>query len=604
MLYRPLWIVSDESHNQTDTQLDLLDELRPVGFFMASATPIQGGLFDEWQRVLAREQDWKVLMEAGKVPVRTRDVVAAELLKTTIHFIDYQSGTEESLDAALGALECLNGAVSAEGAGVSPRAIYVVEKSNPARGRVEESRPTIIWRYLRLRGVPADEIAVFTDTRDLPPEAEKISNLSRLQPRHRHIIFNQSLQEGWDDPEAYVCYFDGVTRSFVRIRQIMGRVLRQPRAQRYNSEELNTATIILNTPTELYESILDDLRMELRLYAPEDEPDMVPIRIKTRRDPLPAVQAKRDEVNSLTLPRLSLEAPDMERQESTLRTEGQRPWPQEALEAPGVGRRSVVSLESEAVERTELVDVLRSARTMNGIYLRRRLAARNRNALNAVNPDTYMKGAAFVQFSCQGSDAQEEIASLAGSVADYYEDRVSYETNVDPDLATWRVSEHRPRNNNLTAFNNAVHWHYSRGNFNKDEWAFAHAIDSLGRGMWMRNSDSGQYGYSLPLPFKVGDSLRFFPDFLWWPTGGPECCWAIDTTGSHLLAEKVRGKLVGVGNPRMALVVRGRVDLAREQTTPDAGWSVVIARSSQRPLVQYQEDLQALLIMLANHDGN
>ena len=38
-LKRPLWIVSDESHNQSAVQLDQLAALRPKGFFMASATP-------------------------------------------------------------------------------------------------------------------------------------------------------------------------------------------------------------------------------------------------------------------------------------------------------------------------------------------------------------------------------------------------------------------------------------------------------------------------------------------------------------------------------------------------------------------------------------
>ena len=272
-LRRPLWIVSDESHNQTDTQLDQLHALRPVGFFMASATPVHGELFDEWQRILAREPEWHHLAAAGQVPVRTREVVAAELLKTTVEVLDYQSGTEESLDGALAALQRLQTAAVAEQASVAPRAIYVVEKSNPPRGSLEEARPTAIWRHLRARGIPADQIAVFTDTKQLPSDAERVSSLSRLQGRHRHIIFNQSLQEGWDDPEAYVCYFDGVTRSFVRIRQIVGRVLRQPGAQRFLAEELNTATLILNTPSESYEQVIDGLRAELRLYAPEDEPD-------------------------------------------------------------------------------------------------------------------------------------------------------------------------------------------------------------------------------------------------------------------------------------------------------------------------------------------
>jgi type III restriction enzyme len=598
-LRRPLWVVSDESHNQTDTQLDVLSALRPVGFFMASATPVHGELFDEWRRVLEREPDWRELATAGQVPVRTRDVVAAELLKTTIELVDYQSGTEENLDGALATLRRLEDAAAAEGASVTPRAIYVVEKSSPPKGSLEEARPVVIWRYLHEHGIPSDQIAVFTDTRDLPKEAEKVSSLSKLLPRHRHIIFNQSLQEGWDDPEAYVCYFDGVTRSFTRIKQIVGRVLRQPGAQRYVSEVLNTATLLLNTPTKDYDVVLQGLKAELRLYAPDDEPGASPIRVKTRRDPLPAESVKAGWADKLVLPLLSLDLPQsMREKERMLRTEGQRAWPQDALDAPGLGKRSVLNLASESVERTELIDVLRSARTKNGIYFRRRVAARNRNALNALDPDAYMKGAAFQQHSCQSSLAQERLTELADDVADYYEDRVGYDQNADPDLESWTVPEHRPRTSEMLPFDNAAHARYSRGNLNQDELPFAQALDAFGRGVWVRNPDSGSLGYHIPLPFKVGDSLRFFPDFLWWPDGPGGVTWAIDTTGPHLLQDKIRGKLVALGQPRMALVVRGHADLERERVTGSDGWSVVIARTSGKALVEHAEELQRLLELL------
>jgi type III restriction enzyme len=598
-LVRPLWIVSDESHNQTDTQLDQLHDLRPIGFFMASATPVHGELFDEWQKILEREPDWKALSSAGQVPIRTQDVVAAELLKTTIELLDFQSGTEESLDGALEALSAADAAVTTEGATVAPRAIYVVEQSNPPRGSTEKARPAIIWQYLVDHGVDPRSIAVFTDTRELPKGAEKVSSLSGLRPEHRHIIFNQSLQEGWDDPEAYVCYFDGTTKSFIRIRQIVGRVLRQPEAQRYAMEALNTATLILNTPTDAYDQVLSDLRAELRLYAPEDEPGRPPIRIKTRKDPLPA-EPLRQQWEGLSLPRMSLRAPDMSSQIDHLRTEGDRLWPQPALDHPGQGMRSVVSLATESVERTEFIAVLRSARTLNGIYFRRRLAARNRNALNALDPDSYMQGKSFQQFSCQSSEAQGRLTQLANEVADHYENLVSFDVDPDPDLATWVASEHRPRNSDTVSFANAAHEFYSRGNFNQDELAFAQALASDGRGVWLRNADSGALGYSIPLPFKVGDSLRFFPDFLWWPNGQEGKALAIDTTGRHLINEKIRGKLVALDQPRVALVVRGDVDLDHEQVTKSNGWTAVMARPGvPRPILEKSEDLSRLLVLLA-----
>lgn len=93
----------------------------------------------------------------------------------------------------------------------------------------------------------------------------------------------------------------------------------------------------------------------------------------------------------------------------------------------------------------------------------------------------------------------------------------------------------------------------------------------------------------------------FFPDFLWWPNGPDGDAWAIDTTGQHLLQEKIRGKLVALGEPRMVLVVRGHADLNRERVTGADGWSAVIARTSGKALVEHAEELQRLLEFLWLH---
>lgn len=595
-LARPLWIVSDESHNQSSVQLDLLAALRPKGFFMASATPIQNELFGKWQEALATDETWNALAVAGTVAVRTREVVAAELLKTTIELFDFHSGVEENLDGVLEALSDLDAAVADDGASVQPKAIYVVEKSNPTKGSPDEARPVVIWRYLRAKGVPADEIAVYTDTRDLPEDAERISSLTKLQPRHRHIIFNQALQEGWDDPEAYVAYFDGTTKSFTRIRQIVGRILRQPRAQHYESERLNTATVFINTPSDTFDQVLSDLKTELRLYAPEDEPTAIPIRVRTRKDQLPAI-APKPEAAGLELTRRALRAPDMASQVKKLRSRGASPWDAEFLEASGVGRLSVLSLADEDILRTEYLDVLRSARTPNGHYLRRRLLARNRACMNAIHPDA-ITGPAYEQLSCQNSMAQEDLNALAASVAEYYEDRVEFEIDPDPDRTTWRVGEHRPRSSELIDFHHAAHPTYSRADFNTDELLFAQAIDKTDVGLWMRNPTSAELGFSIPLPIKVGDSSRFYPDFLWWID---DTCWAIDTTGRHLLSDKVRGKLFGLDRPRLALVVRGQVDLPGNVIVDRTGWTAVIARAALAPIVEHSEDLQGLLALFTSN---
>ena len=144
-LRRPLWVVSDESHNQSSTQLDQLADLRPKGFFMASATPVQNERFSKWSEAIAQDTSWAALAKAGVVRVRTRDVVEAQLLKTTLSIVDFASGQAESIDGALEALRTLSEVVGDEQRSITPRAIYVVEQSNPPRGSTEEGTPR---RYL------------------------------------------------------------------------------------------------------------------------------------------------------------------------------------------------------------------------------------------------------------------------------------------------------------------------------------------------------------------------------------------------------------------------------------------------------------------------
>lgn len=588
-LKRPLWIVSDESHNQSAVQLDQLAALRPKGFFMASATPLVNDLFNDWAKALNADEQTRTLFEAGHVPIRTRDVVDANLLKTTIELIDYRSGTEESLDGALVALQRVQNAADEEGASVTPRTIYVVEKSNPPRGSREEARPVAIWRHLRERGIPADEIAIFTDTKELPEDAERVTSLSQLEPRYHHIIFNQTLQEGWDDPEAYVCYFDGVTKSFVRIRQIVGRVLRQPTARRFAAEALNTATLILQTPAESYDTVVGELRAELRLYAPDDEPAFATVRLKTRREPLTPITVN-PKAKKLSLPRRALLAPSMTKADKDLKSSAARPWPQDALDAPGTGRKTVVSLE-EGTDEVAYIDVLRSARSQNGAFLRRRILQRNSFCVANIHPDRF-QGPAFEQFSCYGSQAQDELTTLAAQIVDHFEDRVRYQDDPDPDRAVWKVDEYRPRGQEMIDFERAAHSSYSRADLNPDELAFARAIDRCTGVVWTRNPATSNQGYGIPLPKKVGESSTFYPDFLIWHK---DVCWALDTTGRHLLDEKVRGKLVALETPRMALVVRGTVDLGSGSREGKDGWSLVLGRPNLRPIIEHSDDLDALI---------
>jgi len=72
----------------------------------------------------------------------------------------------------------------------------------------------------------------------------------------------------------------------------------------------------------------------------------------------------------------------------------------------------------------------------------------------------------------------------------------------------------------------------------------------------------------------------------------------VDTTGHHLLDAKVRGKLFALKSPKMALVVRGTVDLSRGLADGKEGWSLVLPRTAMEPRVEHSDDLHALVAMM------
>ena len=97
-----------------------------------------------------------------------------------------------------------------------------------------------VKEWLLQKGVPEHEIAIRSSEdddlggRDLMSASESI----------RYIITKDALREGWDCPFAYVlCNLDN-THTDVSMVQMLGRILRQPNAKRFESHaELNEAFV-------------------------------------------------------------------------------------------------------------------------------------------------------------------------------------------------------------------------------------------------------------------------------------------------------------------------------------------------------------------------
>jgi type III restriction enzyme len=446
----------------------------------------------------------------------------------------------------------------------------------------------------RKKKVPADEIAIYTDTRVVPDEAEKISSLSALRSDHRHIIFNQALQEGWDDPNAYVCYFDDQTKSYTRIQQIIGRILRQPNARRYSSADLNKAVILIRSTNEQFEAIIEHLKRELRLYAddPDDPGSPSAIRVTTRKETAKSIRVKpkykRKRLRNLVLGDVDLSAV-LKQVEAT----GKRPWAENDLAAPGARKTRVVSLKG-APDKKRYEEIRENARVSNRLYFKARVLELSRPCHNLIDPQL-LAGPAFDQLSCPHSTAQTELQKLARDVVEEYEARVDFEGNDLPGEKHWKISDITTSATALIPFNRAAHSRYPRSTFNKPELEFAEGLDSMTVGVWCRNPANKETGFGIPLPVKIGSSSTFYPDFLWW---FGERCFAIDPTGRHILEDKVRAKLLSLDSPRIILATPGQIAKDWTRAEDKAGWTMVRPRVGRPPAPEYFQTVPELLTAL------
>ena len=169
-----------------------------------------------------------------------------------------------------------------------PKAIYVC-KTNIVEGNANQrddpkrpfpqrqAPPILIWRYLvEEKGVDPATIAVYTsalkfDNKEYPAPGEFVhfkggdnDYANFIAGDYRHIIFNLGLQEGWDDPNCYFAYIDKSMQSNIQVEQIIGRVLRQPNAQHYEDERLNSANFYVRVDEKtIFADLVKDVSKRL-----------------------------------------------------------------------------------------------------------------------------------------------------------------------------------------------------------------------------------------------------------------------------------------------------------------------------------------------------
>ena len=590
---RPLIIVYDEAHNLSDQQADILAELEPEAYLLASATlkyPSQiikgviqpiGLWLAEAEGDVANLGGLGALDAQGKpdlsffttTTVENEKVVDAELVKRAIQFDGTTQRMERCIDDLKHRLDIIEQEIELRGLGFRPKAIYVCKtniaddgtKDDPAKPFGSRDAPPIrIWRYLvKDKGVDPKDIAVYANLNILegnkPPEFNLFSKGEKdfdefTEGNFQHIIFNLGLQEGWDDPACYLAYIDKSMGSTVQVEQVIGRALRQYGAKHYDNPLLNSAHFFIRVDSkEVFVDTIKGVKAKL-------ESEGTPIEIVENyggNSTSPQELQPKDDVN-WELCHVNVSADDAMEKIAEIVSEFHTYTPDSpdifGKAHAGSQRLDIKNLPNEMPAPTWEADG-----HTNPVRLRWLVNMAIRARSNRALAVTDLKDSKFdVQVQTQ-SNADKAADKFAKEVVEAFYERAElvYESSNPFEFGAMRVAS------NAQTYSNALYEKYS--GLNKPERDFANALDETEL-LWHRNPVAG--GFHIPL-LSEGDTSSFYPDFIVWKGSSIFC---IDTKGKHLITEAVARKLFDIKDGSKSkimvrLVITGRQDQLRGKIT-------------------------------------
>ncbi len=220
-LRRPVVIV-DEAHNsRTTLSFETLARFNPSCIIEFTATP-------------AREEHASNILYSASAA----DLKSAQMIKMPIHLYT-RPEWKELLSDAISCRNILEGKANLERqqTGEYIRPIMLIQAQAQRQGQETLSVDVVKQCLITDHRIPEEQIAIATGA---TKELEGIDILKADVPI-RYVITIQALREGWDCPFAYVLCSVAESRSATAIEQILGRVMRLPRAAWKNKEELNKA---------------------------------------------------------------------------------------------------------------------------------------------------------------------------------------------------------------------------------------------------------------------------------------------------------------------------------------------------------------------------
>ena len=228
-LHRPMVIV-DEAHNaRSPLSFDTLSRFDPSLILELTATP-------------QVKNDPAKDLHASNVlySVSAAELKAEEMIKMPIR-LTTDRDWRRTIGAALDCQASLEEAAKAEQAdtGEYIRPIVLFQAQSSKKG--DDTRITYdkVEEFLKNdKRIPEDQIVVHSGTRK---DLDAVTDIAATDCRVRYVITVQKLKEGWDCPFAYVLCSVAEQSSSTAIEQILGRILRMPRAKLKTRPALNQA---------------------------------------------------------------------------------------------------------------------------------------------------------------------------------------------------------------------------------------------------------------------------------------------------------------------------------------------------------------------------
>jgi type III restriction enzyme len=222
-------VIVDEAHNaRTDLSFKTLAGFDPSLILELTATPQLAS------NPSKGEYPSNVLFHVSAAELKAEDMIKLPIRLNTDR--DWLQVMGQARDCRAMLEEAAKAERAATGEYIRPIILFQAQSkssTDPDRLTIEK-----VYGALREAGVPEDQIARHGGGFN---ELDAIPDIASEDCPVRYVITIQKLREGWDCPFAYVLCSVAALTSATAVEQILGRVLRMPKARRKGQDVLNRA---------------------------------------------------------------------------------------------------------------------------------------------------------------------------------------------------------------------------------------------------------------------------------------------------------------------------------------------------------------------------